>query len=256
MYAKMSKIHTKTGNTCLICCDDVQNNCIIIHKTRRQTHSLCNECGTTYLSNLIDQTINNLRKNIRNKASIIKCPGSYHGAHRNHCQKETDIGAISIPESSPLYTDIFRILYLSKHENTYMCPNKECGELVETNPYSSPRTECPSCKYVWCRNCQRYPFHDGMGCLEAELLEDTTNSGRYLREMVKQGNIKYCPVCRNLTEKLKHDDGSFQGCNKIWCGCCNTKWCWLCGEKNIDYDHYNFSSGKRCSGKLWEGSNC
>lgn len=251
----MSKIHKKTGSICLICCDEIQNNkCITIHKSRRQTHSLCNDCGTTYLSNFVKQTTNNLRNNIRDKASIVKCPGSYYGNHRNHCQKEIDISTISVPESSSLYTDIFRISYMLQHENIYMCPNKECGNLVEINRNFCTKTECSNCGYIWCRNCQRYPYHDGIGCMECDITENNTDTGKFIKEMVNEGNIKCCPGCRNFIEKSKNEDGTFQACNKIHCKCCDITWCWLCQEKNIDYDHYKFNNGKSCSGKLWKGT--
>jgi hypothetical protein len=251
----MSKIHKKTGNICLICCEEMNGNGILLHKTRRQTHKLCEECGTAYISSVIEQATKNLRHNVRHKVNVINCPGSYHGELRNQCKKEIKITDLNVSHNSKLYTDIFRICYIMKNPNMYLCPNPECGEIIETNPCDyNKRTQCYSCSYVWCRNCQRSPFHEGKSCLEIEAEEKNTETGKLLWEKIGKGEVKFCPQCRSPTEKVKDEQGRFVACNKIICSQCRLKWCWLCSKPGIDYAHYNPENKTGCANRLWEGT--
>lgn len=253
---KMSKIHTKTGNICPICCDTIEGNGIILHKTRRQTHKLCIECGINYITPFVKQATDNLRKNIRHKTSIIKCTGTYHGKLRNQCRTEIDLRNIVISQKLPLYTDIFRISYMLQYPNVYVCPNYNCGDLVETRLNdTNTRTECQSCHFIWCRNCQLSPYHNNMSCIEYESIQNETPTGKLIWEKKMKGDLEFCPQCRTPTEKVRNADGKFAACNKILCTFCHIKWCWLCKATEIDYDHFNPNSKSRCANKLWYGTN-
>jgi hypothetical protein len=243
---KNIKLHFKTSNCCLIC-EEQTTNGFVLHKTRRQTHSMCNDCGVSYLTPLIKQATNNLRKNIRLNSSIIKCPGSINGEHRNICDKKVDIRSIKVSSSSELYTDIFRISFVLSNPNIYVCPNKDCGDIVETvegEPNSS--TTCQSCNTNWCKVCNVSPFHEGISCIEHEASQNNTENGKYIWNLKQEGVLKFCPMCRSPT--LKRD-----GCNKMHCSICNVKWCWICKALAISYDHYNVNSKTPCSNRLWEG---
>jgi hypothetical protein len=136
-----------------------------------------------------------------------------------------------------------------------VCPNRECGDLVETHPDDPiTRTECQSCHFIWCRNCQLSPYHDGMSCIENEAKQSETPTGKLIWEKNQKGDLEFCPQCRTPTEKVRNADGKFVACNKIICAHCQNKWCWLCKATGIDYDHYNFKSKSRCANKLWEGT--
>lgn len=251
----MSKIHTKTGSICPCCCDDINGDGVILHKTRRQTHILCNDCVNGYLTPLVKQATENLRQNIRHKTSIIKCPGTYYGKMRNRCDHEVDLQHINIQPGSPLYTDIFRVLYVIQNPNVFLCPNKDCGDTVETHP-NDPilHTKCQSCGTIWCRRCQLSPYHNGMSCIEYEASESKTATGKLIWEKKAKGDLKFCPQCRTPTEKVRNADGKFVACNKIVCTICHIKWCWLCNEIGIGYEHFNEKNKTRCSNKLWEGT--
>lgn len=248
----MSKIHKKTGNTCPVCCEDIKDG-IILHKTRRQTHKLCIDCCNSFLNPFIKQATKNLRQNIRHRISIIKCTGTYHGELRNHCKHELDFRYIELPKNSPLATDIFRISYVLSYPNVYLCPNENCGDVVETDPDSPDlKLTCQSCQKIWCRNCQLSPYHEGLSCMEYEAKQNNTSTGKLMWEKIQKGEIKFCPQCRSPVEKVKNNEGKFVGCNKIICTHCKSKWCWFCKEVGIDYDHFNPNSNTRCSNKLWE----
>jgi hypothetical protein len=250
----MSKIHMKTGDTCIICCDELKDNGIIMHKTRRQTHKLCLDCCYAYLTPLVLKATENIRNNIRHNISHVSCPGSYHGEVRNRCKRYVDLSLIEVPKKSKLYTDIFRISYVLENPNVFTCPNKDCGDVIETDPIDPElKTICHTCGYIWCRNCQTSPYHDGMSCMEKESLERNTPTGKLISEKIRKGDMKFCPQCRAPTEKIRNIEGKFVGCNKIYCTNCGINWCWFCKETYIEYNHFNPENNNNCSNKLWEG---
>jgi hypothetical protein len=240
------KIHKKTGSSCIVCDEQIEENHIVLHKTRRQSHKMCLTCGEGYLAPIFHLITENLRKNIR--TTTIRCPGSYHSAGRNQCTTRVDITRLVIPDSADIYTSLVRIQFVLSNYNVFVCPNSECGNIVEVNPTDLPRTECHSCNTIWCRNCHNSPYHDKMSCIEYEACQNQTENGKYIWEMKTQGLLNFCPQCRVPT--LKRD-----GCNKIVCITCGGKWCWLCKDIGIDYGHFNSLGVNPCANRLWEGVN-
>lgn len=243
---KMSKIHKKTGSVCMIC-DEPYERSIMFHKTKRQTHTLCLECGTGYLKPILRMACNNVRKNIRNGVDNIKCPGSYHSASRNQCRHIIKLSNIKIPDCD-ISMDIFRLVYTLSSPHIYMCPDEKCGQVVDVDPgFHGNMLRCQGgCEITWCRMCLVQPFHSGKSCIEYEAENKNTENGNFIWEMNKRGKLKFCPQCKAATFKNN-------GCNKMICSLCGVKWCWLCTSTGIDYDHYNSGNIGRCSGKLWEG---
>ena len=240
------KIHKKTASRCLIC-EEPSTDGFILHKTRRQTHAMCEDCGISYFTPKVVQATENIRKNIRNNSTIIKCPGSIGGQHRNICTKDVDIRDIKASPSSELYTSIFRVSFVLANPLLYICPEQKCGDIVETfknDPYSY--TSCQSCSTNWCRVCNVSPYHNGVSCIEHEASQNNTENGKYIWKMKQEGKLNFCPRCKSPT--LKRD-----GCNKMCCATCKIKWCWLCKAYGINYDHYNVNSKTPCSNRLWEG---
>lgn len=107
--------------------------------------------------------------------------------------------------------------------------------------------------FNWCRNCHTSPYHVGKSCIEYQLENNATAESMYINANIKEGVVKLCPCCKVPTEKVRNNDGTYVGCNKIVCSVCGNKWCWLCIEVNIDYDHFNVNSISRCANKLWDG---
>ena len=240
----MSKIHTKTGSNCILC-DENYTNGIIFHKTRRQTHGVCIECGVGYLRPLIKQKCNNIRKNIREN-DVFKCPGSYHGQHRNQCKHNCKLSGINIPECE-ISLDIFRLVYTLSSNTVVMCPEEKCGQVMDIDDYDNNKIKCASgCQTTWCKLCLAQSYHDGKSCIEHELDNNNSENGKFINIMRRNGHLKLCPQCKAPT--FKHN-----GCNKMVCSVCNIKWCWLCEKVGIDYDHYNDQNLGVCTGRLWEG---
>lgn len=237
------KIRVKTGSHCCICDDTIESNPLIIHKTRRQTHAMCEDCGIQLLSMEIKSIMSNMRKNIR--STIIKCPGTIHSQLRNQCNTNIDITMFryQIDSSQPIMTDLIKLCILSEHSSIYACPNTNCENIIE-DIYGDYNLECNLCSINWCKSCLTSPYHENLTCLEYELQETNTENGRYLKELLRQGTLKTCPRCKTPTIKAS-------GCNKMYCESCNCKWCWLCSLTNIDYNHFNMEGTNPCAGKLW-----
>jgi hypothetical protein len=232
----------------MICEEPLNNkNSIVFHKTRRQTHALCIDCGLGYLKPILEQATNNIRKNIRKNTHIIKCPGSIHCEHRNMCKYKSSILRLVIPECK-LSLDIFRLTYVLSKNNAYICPEVKCGQVVEVDKeYVGNKLVCNGdCQSSWCRNCLVSPFHDGKSCMEVEAENNNTENGKLIWQLKTQGKLKFCPQCRSPCMKNS-------GCNKMICSVCNQKWCWICLETNIDYSHFNSDGVGICNGRLWEG---
>lgn len=251
----MSKIHVKTGSICPICVDTIEDEGVVMHTTRRQTHRLCVDCGIGYLQPFIKKSFDNLRQNIRQNVANIRCPGTYHGTLRNQCTHDVDIRKVVLPSGSQSCTDIIKIQYILSNPHAFLCPNNECDNIVETHPLDPiTHTECLKCHRDWCRNCHASPYHEGISCMEYEAEEGKTENGRFIREKVKNGDMKYCPRCRTPTEKTKNLTGQYVACNKMTCTNCNVRWCWWCQEMNIDYTHFKSDSNSKCADLLWKGT--
>lgn len=245
---KMSEMNRKS---CMICDEDTTNNSLLLHKTRRYKHQLCQDCYPLYIMPFLEQYIDNLRKNIRTDDMLyIRCPGCYHGQHRNHCTKTIDIRTFKVPKDSNIAKYIFIIWYVLSNPFVCLCPNRKCKNIVsifsDDSDVSCSKTICQECKHVWCRNCMTQPYHDDMNCIEYEASQNNTENGKYIWQMKTEGILKFCPQCKTATVKNN-------GCNKMVCSICRLKWCWLCQTTNIDYDHYNPTKETSCSNKLWEG---
>lgn len=245
----MSKLHQITGSKCIICEEPlIKNDSILFHKTRRQTHSLCIDCGVGYLSPILAQATSNIRKNLRKGVEYIKCPGSIHGEHRNLCRHVKSLHFLNVPDCE-LSLDLFRLQYVLETPHSFLCPESKCGQVVEIDPeYVDNNLVCyGGCETSWCRNCLVSPYHVGKSCIEVEADNNNTENGKLIFELKNQGKLKFCPKCR--APSIKNN-----GCNKMVCGSCGGKWCWLCGQDSVDYDHFSYNGVGLCNGKLWEGA--
>ena len=248
----MSKIHRKTNKICSICCDEITDDGILLHKTRRQTHILCCDCGQGYLSPLIKQKITQLRNNIKlNKTYIFPCSGSYHSNIRNNCNCNIIIGGLHINNTIELYKEYIRLYTLLYFPDCYPCQTPECNNIIHS---TTSELKCVDCDKSWCKFCLKQPYHIGMNCTEYDINITDSSDSKLINKMNIEGELKYCPQCNFATIKEKDEHGNYTGCMKITCGLCQTTWCWLCGQINIDYSHYNSDLPSSCSNKLWKGT--
>ena len=147
--------------------------------------------------------------------------------------------------TSEMATMMFRIHYVVTHVNAYVCPNRQCGEIIHSDNDYESELNCVSCKTTWCKNCNVSPFHKNMSCHSYEAKESKTEDGQYKWKLYREGRLKDCPKCRSPAMKT-------EGCNKMNCTQCGIKWCWVCRAADINYEHFNDQSKNPCAGRLWE----
>lgn len=226
---------------------------MLLHRTRRQTHSICLDCGKGYFLPKLRQLTKNLRLNLRTD-TMICCPGTYHGTCRNQCKISLEVSKLP-PLGTEVEGLIQRIMMVSLTENLLMCPMEDCLGLFVIGPKDDEYyCQCPLCQTEWCRNCMVRPYHMGLSCIEYEAAQSKTENGKRIWELHCKGELHFCPSCKAPTVKQKNSNGKALGCNKMTCSTCGVKWCWLCRESNIDYGHYNPSNQTSCAGLLWKGT--
>lgn len=250
----MAKIHSKS--ICPVCLTEDNEEKIILHKTRRQSHIFCVDCCIHFLEPIIKKTLQKLRKNIYTE-DLIKCPGTYHGLLRNKCIKSISFSYLSDEKllfKKDIYTDILRIKYLYENKNTFkICINSDCDNIIQIFNNECFDIKCDKCNAEWCKFCYQSPFHQGKFCFECDL--ENNPDGEFIKEKMETKEIKLCPSCFTPTEKEKDENGDYTGCNKMLCVFCDVKWCWLCQDVGIDYSHYNSENETGCGNKLWFGTN-
>ena len=245
----MSKIRIQTKNTCIICDEpSTENNLVVLHKTRRQVHSMCLSCLSCYLKKPLERAKYCISKNIRKNSQYVKCSGRIHGIQRNMCRRKFDITKLQIPVDHCLYTDIFRIKFTLQSNNHFLCPETKCGNVVQVDPLrSGTEIVCGFCDISWCRQCFVSPFHKEQSCLEYELkssdFKNNTNK-KHIKELTQQGKLKFCPKCKAPT--IKHG-----GCRHMTCEKCGAHWCWLCFKQGIGVPHFTMGSSSSCAGRLY-----
>lgn len=222
----MSKIHKKTGSVCLIC-DKPYKKSILLHKTQRQTHRLCIDCGVDFLKPILKSASNKIRKNIRKDVDSFKCPGGYHSETRNKCTHIIKLSDLDIP-TCEISEDAFRVGYCIYNDYVYMCPEEKCDQLIESENFVGNMLQCyRGCGITWCKNCLCKPYHIGKSCIEHKADQQDIENATYIWEMIRLEQIKFCPQCNSPTFKYRED-------NKIICSTCNIKWCWICSSTDND----------------------
>lgn len=250
----MAKIHQISGSSCICCEEKLGTDYVYLHKTRRQTHILCSECAEGYLLPILTQRIHNIKNGMGIINITVKCPGTYCGLARNKCTHMVNLYDVFVTYISDIMRSITTLLVLNNDPNLMLCPNYTCSSMFVKNT-ACKYLKCAKCLTEWCGYCMTQPYHKGMSCLEYKLLNSDSEDSKYMNELIREGKLKFCPVCKTATTKEKDIHGYDVGCNKISCTVCGEKWCWLCQEVGISYDHFNMESTNPCSSKLWEGVN-
>jgi hypothetical protein len=234
-------LNHQTKNVCLVC-QDSEEKVLVLHKTRRQTHSMCYSCLVNYISDPIEKLVELAKTGNLINGPVVKCPGSYTGLQRNRCKCDVLIPeSISFEETEKVSCNVRALYIISKVENTLLCPHESCLGIIFRKDFFGEEATCAECNRSMCMSCATFPYHTGMNCDDYNSLKKDG-----LHDLVSNGIVKSCPKCKSITEKN-------EGCNKMYCIKCGTKWCWLCLETDIDYNHYNENSKTPCSNLLWEG---
>ena len=144
---------------------------------------------------------------------------------------------ISPARLSQLFENAFRV-YLEQHPNEYrFCPTPDCTQIYRVSKEDSAVIQCPACLIETCSHCHKTPHH-GLTCEESTLIGSKSGQELLLDRWAKgHPNVKKCPDCGVLIEKV-------DGCNHIHCRC-GGHVCWICAKtfNNGIYDHLNAVHG-------------
>ena len=138
---------------------------------------------------------------------------------------------ISSVRLTQIFENSFRV-YLEKHPNELrFCPTPDCTHIYRVSKEDSTVIQCPACLVEICSHCHKPP-HRGLTCEEHGLVGSKSGQERLLERWAKgHSNVKKCPDCGILIEKI-------EGCNHIHCRC-GAHVCWICVRTFNDgiYDH-------------------
>ena len=134
------------------------------------------------------------------------------------------------------------LLHLKTISTIKPCPTPDCD-----HQYRS-RTDglvliCPRCSNPICTTCQT-PSHAGITCRTYPKTGKKAGSESWWVANDNEGDIRKCPRCRNLVEKIEG------GCRRVTCGCCRAGFCWECMEV---WDEGGWCRCVRKSGMVKEG---
>jgi len=136
-----------------------------------------------------------------------------------------------------MFENSFRV-HLEQHPNEYrFCPTPDCTHIYRVSKEDSAVIQCPACLIETCSHCHKSP-HRGLTCEENMLIKSKTGQELLLERWAKgHSNVKKCPDCGILIEKI-------DGCNHIHCRC-GGHVCWICAKtfNNGIYDHLNAVHG-------------
>ena len=111
-------------------------------------------------------------------------------------------------------------LHLKTLTTIIPCPTPDCNHQYRSRTDGLVLT-CPKCSNPICTTCQT-PSHAGMTC---RIYQKTGKKIGYERWWLEnKEDIRKCPRCRNLVEKVAG------GCRRMTCGCCRAGFCWSCME--------------------------
>lgn len=160
---------------------------------------------------------------------------------------------------------IYMELYRRKHPERFTyCINKECrrseiGTIKKIDRCSTDHIDdimcmhcnenhsvhyhkhvCEDCNISFCNICKESPYHEGKIC-QGEILDIDEET----RDKIKNGELKRCPSCKILSEKV-------DGCDKMTCTC-GIYWCWRCQQQLRDGHAGQAAYLHRCVGNELEG---
>lgn len=240
------KRHQLSSKTCMLCGTDFEDTSemVVLHKTRRYTHILCDICTEEWIENFFQTVFLKCIKRYSNPYLMIPCPGSiFCKRKQNICKHSVSLRTLSSNRNLSEHSQnrIEQMKTITSHfEDIYFC--EHCSKVIFT--IDDDISSCPECKYTFCSRCKCSPYHHEKTCIEYKV-QNITDS--YLIESLSNNRIKTCPECFQLIEKTS-------GCNKMVCDTCHSKWCWLCKKQNIDYSHFSSvdTNTSKCKNKLWE----
>lgn len=183
-------------------------------------------CGHKFCANCLQVAFHNFISNSRINIECLKCaievPYSEVKAlvNRNDFEKYLDYTLrrylATVPDVRYCLSPDCPFAYIEFKNKKRRFSSRDSSK-VTNNHFICQMDDC---KKEYCYAC-KLSWHPGISCQEAR---ETAPDGYVISEATrKRMNIKQCPTCNAVIEKL--DDGS---CNQVNCTACQKDFCWLC----------------------------
>lgn len=184
------------------------------HEFRNCHHRFCTDCiQLTYHDNIVSSRVN---------IQCLQCKAELH---------PEEVKALISPELYEQYLNLSLRKYLSTIPEVRYCQSPDCpfacilakhksrgnSNRTEDRHFVCRRAECGK---EYCNDC-KLAWHPDKTCSEARA--EAPESETIPEVVIKELNVKPCPNCKSMIEKL--DDGT---CNEVICAVCHTSFCWLC----------------------------
>jgi len=185
----------------------------------KKKHKIDIENVSSYINSRIDDSKLTLDKD---KVYIECGPGIYGNCSGKICLDDIQD---RLPIKYKLKDDLLTKAYLKAHEMNGLitfCPNIKCtgsqGFQLAIGLQDNAICPFPTCHQTWCIKCNMSPYHTGITCEQAKLLNE--NKGDKNIAYIIQ-NTQQCPACKRSIEKE-------EGCDHIKCKC-GIYFCFVCG---------------------------
>jgi len=187
---------------------------------------LRSNCKHQFCINCLNQYV---RTEIQERRVDIKCPQCPSPMHPD------DIEHLAVDGDDNTKVNLYHNLMVQRvlvnDPDTRWCPTPNCTfGVIATDCQSCPKIDCQKegCNVSFCYHC-RETWEDNHQC--------GTKSQQQMAVPGEEINLRNCPRCSVLVEKM--DDGS---CNHMNCSVCGCEFCWLC-MKEVTSVHYLLPSG-------------
>ncbi|TVY16571.1 ATP-dependent RNA helicase DEAH12-like protein [Lachnellula arida] len=174
-------------------------------------HTYCLECFESCCKHAASTSTNQFQ---------IKCAGD-----GDECRKVFSLAEVKNHVSSSVFEGIFKSSfegYIGRHpEDFHYCKGVDCGFVYRCTAAAQSKPSlyaCSNCPQRLCTSCHEN-WHGGRTCAEYKDLISGGYEG--LEKLKKKLNIKACPKCKTLMEKI-------EGCNHMSCPACKAHLCWVC----------------------------
>lgn len=210
-----SRLIEKTKNICMICDETIENGGIILHKTKRQVHILCEDCGNNYILEKLKSIMENIREGRYKDRACFECPGRMLGEHRNMCKHKIRCSELYNQNYIPVFPKIPKCVYGegcrcvvgSKYNGEYAnFGNRICRRVHENESVGSL--------------CRRMTIKSSPPLRKYDVIADMLFKVSYLTETI---NAHLCidKECDKIFLDYSTDHIQCPTCDKNWCIKCN-----------------------------------
>lgn len=225
-HGKRCKLHSRTRDICLICEEPITLG-ITLHKTLRQTHSLCEECMKGYLNPKLESMTDLLRQGIRKDVGTINCPGNINGVYRNICSCEIKLSSLFYANYSQRNNPLLNF-----------CRDAKCHKVRKINESEYENIKCEKiCRKMHLQeSASSLNKRTGIISMLPPKLDPCSEMGTDMFRIIYTLSRDDSYICQN--RQCNAIIEANENLHEIKCAGCKITWCKMC---NVSPYHTNMS---------------